>query len=195
MKWNFPPGATPLDPDEIQGLIPAHITTHADLNEWEQNNILEAELWITQRSLKPDVILQQHFIRSLHKLMLAKTWRWAGQFRKSEKNIGIHWGMIATQLQISLDNTLHQIHHQTYSMIEIATRFHHRMVAIHPFVNGNGRHARLLTDALLLSLKQPRFTWGNTNLIKASQTRAQYIAALRAADQYNYNLLMEFVQS
>lgn len=193
MKWDFPPGTTPLDPDEIAGLIPTHITTHNDLNEWEQNNILDAEIWITQRTLKPAVILQQAFVRQLHKTMLAKTWRWAGHFRKSEKNIGIPWRLISTQLQNALDDTLHQINHQTYSIIEIATRFHHRIVAIHPFVNGNGRHARLITDSLLISLKQPRFTWGKANLFKASRARTQYIAALRAADKHDYSLLMDFV--
>jgi Fic-DOC domain mobile mystery protein B len=195
MKWHYPDGATPLDPDEIAGLIPPHITTHAELNEWEQTNILEAELWITQRIRTVVTILDQRFVRQLHIKMLNKTWRWAGQFRKTDKNIGIDWQIIPTQLQTALDDALYQIEHQSYSFDEIAARFHHRMVHIHPFVNGNGRHARLMTDALLLALKQSRFTWGKEHLTETSQTRARYIEALRAADKHDYHLLLRFVRS
>lgn len=195
MKWNFPPGATPLDPEEIAGLIPVHITTQSDLNEWEQNNILEAEIWVTQKIPKSDFVLQQNFIRNLHKKMLAKTWRWAGEFRQTDKNIGIDWRIIPTQLQLMLDDVRYQIQHQTYPVFEIATRFHHRLVAIHPFVNGNGRHARLLTDCLLLSLKQPRFSWGRINLMEPSQLRTHYIQALRAADKQDYSLLLDFLRT
>lgn len=191
MEWKFGEGETPLEIDEIAGLIPSHITTQGDLNEWESNNILDAELWITQHSMALENILQQGFLRQLHKKMLAKTWQWAGIYRKSDKNIGIDWRVIPMQLQTTLDDTHYQIKHAVYSTEEIALRFHHRIVAIHPFVNGNGRHARLLTDTLLLSLKQPRFSWGRS--LTASATRANYIAALRAADKHDYRLLREFV--
>lgn len=195
MKWNFPAGATPLEPDEIAGLLPLHITTQSDLNEWEQNNILEAEVWVTQRQLKLETILEQTFIRTLHQRMLSKTWKWAGQFRRTDKNIGIDWRLISTQLQIMLDDARYQFKYASFSIPEIAVRFHHRLVAIHPFVNGNGRHARLITDSLLLALQQPRFTWGKSNLIESSITRSKYIEALRAADRQDYRLLMNFVSS
>lgn len=195
MKWNSLVGATPLDPDEITGLIPRHITTHSQLNEWEQNNILEAELWVVQHAWPIDLILEQSFIQQLHKKMFDKTWRWAGNFRKTDKNIGIDWHIITIQLKNTLEDVRYQIQNQSYAVDEIAARFHHRMVSIHSFANGNGRHARLLTDALLLSLKQSRFTWGRVNLVKNSQTRMQYIQALRAADKHNYEELLAFVKT
>jgi Fic-DOC domain mobile mystery protein B len=195
MKWHYPIGSTPLEPDEISGLIPIHITTQAQLNEWEQSNILEAELWITQHAKATDTILAQSFVQQLHKKMFNKTWKWAGQFRKSDKNIGVDWQIIPTQLQLLLDDVKYHIKHQTYSIDKMATRFHHRMVAIHPFANGNGRHARLITDTFLLSLHQPRFTWGKINLTEASQTRMDYIKSLRAADQHDYDPLRKFVRS
>lgn len=195
MKWHYPIGATPLDPDEAAGLIPGHVTTQGQLNEWEQNNIVEAELWVTQRIRSVETILDQLFVQQLHKKMLDKTWRWAGKFRKTDKNIGVDWRFIPTQLQTTLDDVRYQIEHQTYMIDEIAARFHHRMVVIHPFANGNGRHARLLTDALLLSLQKPRFSWGKIGLTESSQTRDQYIQALRAADKHDYGLLFAFVRS
>ncbi len=195
MQWHYPEGATPLDPDETAGLIPSHITTQAQLNEWEQNNILEAELWVAQRGWTTELILEQSFIQQLHKKMFDKTWRWAGNFRKTDKNIGVDWRVIALQLRNTLEDVHYQIKNQSYALDEIVARFHHRVVAIHPFANGNGRHARLLTDALLLSLQRPRFTWGRKSLVENSQTRRQYLNALRTADKHSYKELLDFVRN
>ncbi len=192
MKFDYPIGATPLDPDEIAGLIPTHITAQAQLNEWEQVNIIKAETWLF--TTKHSTILTTAFLQRLHKKMFDQTWRWAGKFRQTDKNIGINWMAIPIQLKDLLDDVRYQIAQKSYSLDEIATRFHHRLVLVHPFANGNGRHARLMTDILLTSNQHARFTWGRNNLSSKNETRERYIKSLRAADQYNYSELLEFVR-
>lgn len=196
IMFHYPPGATPLDPDEANGLLPQHITTQGQLNEWEQMNILEAEKWINQHTFEAAVILETDFIKKLHKKMFYKTWRWAGEFRKSDKNIGIHWLNIAMDLKTLMDDIEYQIQHNTYSNDELAARFHHRLVAIHPFANGNGRHARMVTDILLLSRGEKRFSWGSQeSLTEVLTVRKKYIKSLQEADKGNYTPLFEFVKS
>jgi len=194
MKFVTPDGATPLDPDEADGLLLSHITTRAELDRWEQENIAEAETWAFRRKY-PD-ILTDGFARRLHKRMFGNVWRWAGTYRKTGKNIGLDAWQIATELRTLCDNCAVWTLHAVYPPDEIAVRFHHRLTAIHPFANGNGRHARLMTDILLVHLLgQPRFSWGSGNLISAGECRKQYIDALRAADRYDYGLLLTFVRS
>ncbi|MCH9643550.1 MAG: mobile mystery protein B [Gammaproteobacteria bacterium] len=193
--FEYPAGATPLDPDEVDGLIPAHIMNQSQLNEWEQMNILEAEKWVSRQIFCIDSIAGVTFIKKLHQRMFNKTWEWSGEFRRSNKNIGIDWLSIPVDLKVLIDDLKFQIDNKTYSVDELAARFHHRLVAIHPFANGNGRHARLMTDIILLSQKAKRFTWGRGgSLVKSSIVRQQYIAALRAADKMDYSLLMDFVR-
>lgn len=193
MKFYYPDGATPLDPDEALGIIPTHITTQLELNEWEQANILDAEAWAF--STKHSSLLTMAFLQRLHKKMFSKTWRWSGKFRQTNKNIGVEYSYISVQLKNLLDDTQYQIANDSYPFDEIATRFHHRLVLIHPFVNGNGRHSRLMTDLLLVQNKQSRFTWGKENLNSQNDIRKQYIQALRNADKHDYKLLIDFVSS
>jgi Fic-DOC domain mobile mystery protein B len=191
-KFKYSKGATPLDPDEAIGLLPKHIATQGQLNEWEQANILDAENLVFAR--KQSNILTLSFCQKLHKKMFDKTWQWAGQYRHSNKNIGVMWEQVPTQLRLLLDDINFQLEHNTYSLDEIAARFHHRLVFIHPFPNGNGRHARLMTDILLFNGKAKKFTWGQQSLLTNNQTRNDYIDALRAADKGNYDLLLAFVR-
>lgn len=194
MKFETPDGATPLDPDEADGLLLSHITTRAELDRWEQENIAEAEAWAFRRT--PSDILSDGFARRLHKRMFGNVWRWAGTYRKTGKNIGLDAWQIATELRTLCDDCQVWIAQAVYPPDEIAVRFHHRLTAIHPFANGNGRHARLMTDILLVYLLgQPRFTWGSGNLVNAGECRKQYITALRAADRYDYGQLLTFVRS
>lgn len=193
MKFEYASGATPLDPDESIGLIPSHITTQGQLNEWEAVNILKAENWLTNSNYED--FLTMDFVQLLHKKMFDDTWNWAGTFRKTLKNIGVEPFNIPTNLKILLDDTAYQVIHNTYPIDEIAYRFHHRLVLTHPFPNGNGRHSRLITDVLLTKAGQSRFTWGKQHLEKESITRTQYIAALQNADKGNYTLLAKFVRS
>jgi Fic-DOC domain mobile mystery protein B len=185
-------GQTPLTEEELEQLIPAYITLRHELNEAEQSNILEAEEWVFTR--KRDV-LSEKFLDNLHKRMFGRVWRWAGKHRQSNKTIGIDAYRIPTELRQRLDDCQHWIDNSTYEPDEIAARFHHRLVLIHPYPNGNGRHARLATDLLLVSLGRPRFTWGRVNLVDVSKTRTTYIEALRAANNHDIGLLLEFVRT
>ena len=193
----YPPGATPLDADELASLIPGHITTQGELNEWEQLNIVQGEAWARKQRKE---ILNEAFVRQLHKQMFGETWQWAGNFRKSDKNNGVDWLNVGVELKNQLDDVSYQVEHATYSPDEIAVRFHHRLVVIHPFPNGNGRHARMVADLLAARLGQPRFTWGSrsltdASLISATDTRHRYIAALQAADARDYAPLLAFARS
>ena len=192
--FDYPEGATPIDPDEAEGLLLTHITTRGELDRWEQDNIVEALTWLDRK--KPTAILNERFVKELHRRMFANVWKWAGQFRQSDKNIGGPWHQISTSLKNLCDDTRLWIELQEQSPDEIAVCFHHRLVSIHPFPNGNGRHARLITDILLENiLKRPRFTWGSEDLSRTGHTRKKYIAALHAADAQNYKSLQEFVRT
>ncbi|GBL46679.1 conserved hypothetical protein [Sulfuriferula multivorans] len=184
--------STPLTAEERDGLIPSYVTLRHELNEAEQANILEAEQWAFARKRK---VLDERFLMALHKRMFGRVWRWAGKFRHTERNVGVAPYRIATDLRQLLDDCRYWIGHGTYLPDEVCTRFHHRLVAIHPFPNGNGRHARLATDLLLVALGRPRFTWGRTNLVDPGETRHAYVAALRAADGRDIKPLLEFVRS
>ncbi len=192
INLDFPPGVTPLDGDELASLIPSHITTQGELNEWEQLNIVQGENWARKQRKE---ILNEAFLRQLHKQMFGETWKWAGDFRKSDKNIGVDWLKIGVELKKLLDDTHFQIEHASYPPDEIAIRFHHRLVAIHSFPNGNGRHARLMADLLIERLGKPRFTWGSHGLVDANDTRKNYIAALQAADRRDIAPLLAFARS
>ena len=185
-------GSTPLTEEEFEQLIPSYITLRYELNEAEQANILEAVEWAFLR--KRDV-LSERFLDNLHKRMLGRVWRWAGKHRQLNKNIGVDAYRIPAELRQLLEDCRYWIDNATYEPDEIAVRFHHRLVWIHPYPNGNGRHARLATDLLLVGLGRKPFSWGRVNLVDASKTRTEYIAALRAADNHHIKLLLEFVRT
>ncbi len=192
--FDYPEGATPIEPDEVEGLLLTHITTRGELDRWEQDNIIEALAWLDRA--KPTDILNEQFVEELHRRMFANVWKWAGHFRRSDRNIGGPWHQISTSLKNLFDDARKWMELQKESSDEIAVRFHHRLVSIHPFPNGNGRHARLMTDLLLENiLYHQRFTWGSKDLSRAGNTRQRYIAALHAADELNYEPLLEFVRS
>ena len=184
--------ATPLTPEEHAQLIPTYITTRAQLNEAEQINITEADLWAFNR--KRDV-LSEEFLRKLHKRMFRKVWKWAGTFRTSERNIGVDAYRIGVELRTLLEDVAYWMANNTFAPDEIAARFHHRLVLIHPFPNGNGRHARLAADLLAVKLGQKRFTWGSVNLVQPAATRSTYVAALKAADNHDIAPLSAFARS
>ncbi len=193
LSLEYPDGATPLDEDEKAELIPSHISNRGQLNAWEQENILEGERWAFARRRKD--ILTLKFLQDLHRRMFGRTWRWAGKFRTTEKNIGVDPLQIAPELKKLVDDVAYQIEHEAYSLDEIAARFHHRLTWIHPFPNGNGRHARTATDVLLVANKAPKFSWGESDLVAESETRRRYIDALRAADARDHGPLLAFVRS
>lgn len=189
---SIPEGATSIDPGERSQLIPMHITMQEQLNTWEQANIVAGEQWARNKK----ALLTVSFIMQLHKHMFNRTWQWAGKFRHSDKNIGIDWRLIPEELKKLCDDASYQFKHKSFSDDEIAIRAHHRLVWIHPFPNGNGRHARLFADLLIMQHGRPRFSWGaNQDLHAINNVRKQYIAALQAADRGNYNKLIEFART
>ncbi len=194
VKLNYPNGATPLDKSEMEGILPTNITTKSELDRWEHDNINEALAWVEKQKVKN--ILNEPFMKLLHKKMFCNVWKWAGSFRQSEKNIGVPWYRISIELKKLCDDVKYWIENETFQEDEIAVRFHHRLVSIHLFPNGNGRHARLAADILLENtLNKPPFTWGNTNLVKQGDDRKRYIDSLHAADRGEYELLLRFARS
>lgn len=156
---------------------------------------MEAEKWVDRQNFTLAQIANVEFLRNVHQRMFGKTWRWAGRFRQTNKNIGVDWPSTFVDLKLLMDDVRFQIENNSYSVNECAVRFHHRLVAIHPFPNGNGRHARLSADILLLSQGMERFSWGKTeDLLQQSSMRSDYITALRKADRMDYSALIEFVQ-
>lgn len=187
-------GVTPLDFEELKGLLPTHITTRGELDFLEMENINQAIIW--SENLKTNDILNTEFICKLHKKMFSNVWKWAGKYRKSKKNIGIPYIQIAVELQTLCDDSQTWIDYDTYSPDEFAARFHHRLVFIHPFSNGNGRHARLMADLILEKIFTTKiFSWGGESLANHNKIRKEYIKALKLADEHDYSLLLEFVRS
>ena len=184
--------ATPLTPEEMRDLIPAHIAWRRELNQAEQENIARAQEWALNRRRDP---LSEKFVKDLHRQMLGDVWRWAGRLRTSERNIGIACWQIPVALRQLLDDTRAWIGYNTYSPDEIAVRFHHRLVQIHPFPNGNGRHSRLMADLLAMRLGRERFSWGRESLRDAGAMRRRYITALQAADNHNIDPLLAFARA
>ncbi len=195
--FDYPPGATPLDPNEVDGLIPDYITTQGELNALERENILEAVNWAHGR--RHSDVLNATFALDLHMRMLSRVWRWAGTPRTSNKNIGVPKEHIATELAKLFGDAKYWIENRTYGWDEIGTRFHHRLVSIHVFVNGNGRHARILTDILLSSNGREIFSWGmktSEGVLEVERAlRQEYISDLKKADQGDYDALLIFVRS
>lgn len=189
-------GQTPIDEDEKLGLLIPTISSRDELDEFEQQNIETAMHWLFTRSLSTSEILTEQFIKGLHKKMYDGVWSWAGAFRKSNKNIGVDKWEIPMALKSLLDDTLFWIENETFEPDEIAIRFKHRIVSIHCFSNGNGRHSRLMADIIVEKIyKLPVFTWGTTDLFKQSDARNTYIKAIREADKNNFRLLLSFARS
>lgn len=184
---------TPLEEEEREQIIPTYITTRAELNEAEQVNITRADRWL-KRARNIDV-LDDAFLRDLHKRMFGEVWKWAGQYRLTARNIGIDAYRIPMEVRTLVDDVRFWVANATYAPDEIAVRFSHRLVSIHPFPNGNGRHSRMAGDLLAMQLGQPRLTWGSVNLVDPGQTRKTYVAALQAADAGDIDLLLAFARS
>lgn len=189
-------GQTPLEEEEKDGLLIPTIATRDELDEFEQQNIEQAIQWTLGRSFKPETIFTEKFIRMVHKRMYADVWAWAGEFRKSNKNIGVNKWQIPTELRHLLDDSQYWHENDTYPPDEIAVRFKHRIVSIHCFPNGNGRHSRLMADIIIEKIyEQPVFTWGGANLSSEGDVRAAYLNVVKAADQGDYSLLLAFARS
>ena len=189
-------GQTPLDEEEKEGLLIPTITTRSELDEFEQQNIEYAIKWTMGRKFKTDQILTEDFVKLVHKKMYGDVWAWAGEFRKTNKNIGVDRSMIAMELHNLLGDCKFWIEKGTYSSDEIAIRFKHRIVQIHCFSNGNGRHSRMMGDLIIEKIfDKPVFSWGaNSDLAKAGGVRSEYIHAVKAADGNDLSGLLDFAR-
>ncbi|MCM5527367.1 mobile mystery protein B [Parasegetibacter sp. NRK P23] len=189
-------GQTPLDEDEKEGLKIATIATRGELDEFEQQNIEQAILWTLKRKFKPEAVFTEKLVRHVHKRMYGDTWAWAGDFRKTNKNIGVDKWQIPTDLHHLLGDAKYWMENNTFSPDEIAIRFKHRIVSIHCFPNGNGRHSRLMADIIIEKIfGLPVFTWGAANLVKLGDQRKEYLKALKAADNGDMEPLVKFARS
>ena len=198
MTTELPYGATPIDPDEAEGLLQAHVSTRHELDELEEANIQLGLEWARQQAIlgrrRADV-LTEAFLYELHLQMFSAVWVWAGQVRRTDKNIGVDKFTIRTEVRKLVDDARYWRDNDVYVSDEHAVRFHHRLVLIHPFPNGNGRHARMMADLIVQQSDLPPFSWGGASLIATSELRTAYISALRKADQGEITPLMEFARS
>jgi len=196
LDLNYIKGQTPIDEDEKEGLKIKTISTRGELDEFEQANIENAVEWSLKRQYSYDQILTIDFVKTVHQKMFSEVWEWAGTFRKTNKNIGVDKYTIEQNLHVLMNDCIFWIENNTYSEEEIAIRFKHRLVKIHPFPNGNGRHSRLCADILIShSFGKPVFTWGGKDLTDQSETRTKYLEAIYQADQENIELLLQFSRS
>jgi Fic-DOC domain mobile mystery protein B len=188
----YPEGATPLDPNELGGLKHKHITTQGELDQLEQANIESGLRWLGRQRAH---VLTDDFAITLHKRLFRDVWDWAGTFRTTGKNIGIGPIHIPVELRTLMGDAQYWADNKTYSPSEAAIRLHHRLVKIHPFPNGNGRHARIMADSVLDRVYHAKpIDWaGGHDLQKMNERRTAYIAALRAADQGDMGPLIKFV--
>jgi len=192
-----PPGGTPLDPEEREQLLPSWIADREGLNRAEAENILAARLEWRRKQLTLERLLTERSVRDLHADMFGDVWAWAGKYRLSGKTIGIDWWQITEVVANLVADTRIRVSGTTpMPLDEAACRFRHRLVEIHPFPNGNGRHSREMTDLLVWVAGGERFSWGRANLtITTSAARRTYIGALQAADRGDHRPLLDFVRS
>jgi len=187
---------TDLSPEEQLQLIPS-LTTRAELNAAERMNINAARLWAMRpRVLQRPDLLTDTFSRELHRNMFNHIWRWAGRYRTSERNLGWEVHRLSEGIRNAFGDTQCSMQHGTYPLTEVAVRLHHRLVAIHPWPNGNGRHARLMADLVVASRAGRELTWGaSSDLAFAGQARNRYIAAIQQADAGDMAALLAFAES
>lgn len=196
LELDYADDQTPLDEEEKEGLLIPSISTRTELDEFEQQNIEEAIQWVLTRSFKTGVIFTNQFVQRLHKRMYGNVWVWAGEFRTTDKNIGIDKHQIPVSLKILLDDALYWVENESYPPDEIAIRFKHRLVSIHSFSNGNGRHSRLMADLIISKIyNQTMFSWGEISSAHTNNSRQVYINAIKEADKGNYTPLLLFARS
>lgn len=194
IRLTYAEGATPLDPDEAQGLKHKHITTMEELNVLEQANIEDGLLWISR--MRRREVLNDDFVCELHKRLFGEVWTWAGEYRTTQKNIGIDPAQIPIEVRNLMDDARYWKEHGIYRPIIGAVILHHRLVKIHPFANGNGRHGRIMADAVLEKLYDlPPINWTADQDLQQNESarRKAYIAALKAADNHDYGPLFSFI--
>jgi len=188
-------GQTPIEEEEKEGLLIKTISTRGELDEFEQVNIQEAIEWSMKRRFTMEQILTESFILLVHKKMFGSVWKWAGEKRKTNKNIGVDKTQVTVEIRKLIDDCRFWIENNTFQPDEIAIRFSHRLVKIHVFPNGNGRHSRLIADILISNVfDKPVFSWGHSGLSKKGSVRKDYLNAIFQADYDDYDSLLKFAR-
>lgn len=196
LNLDYIDGQTPLDEDEKEGLLIPSIATRGELDEFEQQNIEQAVQWTLKRTFKQEEIFTEPFIKEVHEKMYDEVWAWAGEFRKTNKNIGVDKWQVPLELKALLGDAIYWINNKVYEPDELVVRFKHRLVSIHCFPNGNGRHSRLMADIIIQKVfKLPVFTWGAGDLVHAGDARKKYLDGIKAADNGDYKPLIKFARS
>lgn len=196
-----PEGTTPIEPQDLDGLIPAFVATRADLNQVEYENIAKALPWAIRQARVGGVhrLLEYDLVFELHRRMFGDVWTWAGSQRRRETNIGVSPHQIPMALRQALDGARYWHEHDAHPVDHRAARIHHRLVVVHPFPNGNGRCTRLIADLYLRSVGSPPFSWAAGRLDGGAEARRDvrraYIAALDAAPFDDYEALVAFARS
>ncbi len=194
MIFEYFPGQTPIDAAEQEALL-LPLKTQKQLNEAEEANIMDATAWaLSDRALRHTDPLTEEYLFQLHRRMFGDIWAWAGNVRTTDKNIGVPFFKIRIELRQLLDDARYWRENSVYEPDELALRFHHRLVTIHLFSNGNGRHARLVADVLVRTMGRPAFSWGGVNFVSEKAVRARYLEALKSADGGDYAPLLEFAR-
>lgn len=187
-------GETPIDPDEAKGLL-LRITTQEALNRAEEENILRARRWATRSRLVRSDLLTDSTLRRIHKEMFGGIWSWAGSYRRSDKNIGVPWAQIPLLVRQVCDNFKLRMSSERDDHDRLCVDLHYQLVSIHPFANGNGRHARFCADRFVENLGGHPFLWGRSDLRSEGVTRKAYLTALKAADRGDLEPLVRFARS
>jgi Fic-DOC domain mobile mystery protein B len=198
MTPDLPQGTTPLDPDEAEGLRFPHVRTRRELDELEEANVQSGLEWARDRAVmgrRTTDVLSEEFLYELHRRMFGEVWDWAGASRRTDKNIGIDKFEVPQEVRKLIQDARHWREHRVYDADELAVRLHHRLTQIHPFPNGNGRHARMMADLVAQQLGRPSFSWGGRSLTTTSELRRSYIAALQEADGGDLDPLISFARS
>ncbi|MEP7235964.1 MAG: mobile mystery protein B, partial [Ignavibacteriota bacterium] len=186
IEMEYSAGQTPLGEEEMDGLR-RRVDSRNVLNALEEQNIIRALNWSSRITVGLEEILSEEFIKRVHQRMFGDVWSWAGSFRRTNKNIGVDKFEISLRLKDICNDCRFWIENKTFAADEIAVRFKHRIVLVHPFANGNGRHSRMIGDILISKyFKRPEFSWSGKSLISVGESRRKYIAALRKADLGDY---------
>lgn len=188
-EWDSLPGETPID---VSHLKVKGVQTRSQLDSVEAANILKvvSKYFGRRRPTERMAPFTLQWVKRLHREMFGDVWKWAGRNRTSEINIGVKWHLIDEKLQQLLDD-LACWGQSEVGVLEQAAMLHHRAVQIHPFYNGNGRWARMLANILLHSRGYSSTGWPNELIGTTSIIRDRYIAAIKAADDGNYDLLTD----
>lgn len=185
-------GHTELTDEDRDGLIPTYISTRGELYEAEQKSIAEALL---RKAPTDRQVLHDKYLRELHKSMFGQVWKWAGKYRPRETNIGIEPNAIASEVRKLTQDTAAWIEYEAYEQLEIVVRFHHRLIQIHPFPNGNGRFGRVAADMLSVALGGENLSWGSDLDVDTAKLRHRYLRALHTSDKGDMSQLMDFASS